>query len=171
MGRKNNEKFLFNNKKYIDFDDITQNLENKNAELIEFMLFKNCDFMVGSTSGINAYALLFDKPFFLVNNFPAGRNPYFKNCIFINKKYKKLNKNIPYNKLDKEILLSEDYKKIKKLGYEIIDNNQNEIHDMVINNYRNLKGINISKREFIKEGSGGLCCERWYKKNLKLFKN
>ena len=41
MGRKNNEKFLFNNKKYIDFDDITQNLENKNAELIEFMLFKS----------------------------------------------------------------------------------------------------------------------------------
>ena len=64
MGRKNNENFLFNNKKYIDFDDITQNLENKNAELIEFMLFKNCDFIVGSTSGIHAYALLFDKPFF-----------------------------------------------------------------------------------------------------------
>ena len=51
------------------------------------------------------------------------------------------------------------------------DNNQNEIHDMVINNYKNFKGINISKRTFIKEGSGGLCCERWYKKNLKLFKN
>ena len=41
-----------------------KNLENKNAELIEFMLFKNCDFIVGSTSGIHAYALLFDKPFF-----------------------------------------------------------------------------------------------------------
>ena len=37
-------------------------------------------------------------------------------------------------------------------------------YDMVINNYKNFKGINISKRTFIKEGSGGLCLNDGIKK-------
>lgn len=171
MGRKHNEKFFLNDKNYIDFADITKRKKKKNLELIEFMLFKNCEFIVGSTSGIHAYALLFDKKFFYVNNFPAGRNPYFKNCIFINKKYKKKDKIIPYNKISKNILLSENYNDLKKKKITIINNSENEIFELVKKNINKFKGQDISNHKFIVEGSGALCCYRWYKKNLKLFKN
>jgi len=171
MGRKNSENFFLKNKKYIDFDNIIKNTDSKKIDLIEFMLFKKCEFIVGSTSGIHAYASLFDKKFFYVNNFPAGRIPYFKNCYFINKRYKKSKKIIPYNKIDRDILLSENYTKIKKKGYDIIDNNQNEIYNLVIKNIKKPNGVNLSEQKFIVEGEGALLCKNWYKKNLKLFRN
>tara|TARA_B100000787_G_scaffold170019_1_gene163491 strand:+ start:23296 stop:24363 length:1068 start_codon:yes stop_codon:yes gene_type:complete len=171
MSRKNNENFYLKNKKYIDFNNIIKNEGIQNIELIEFMLFKKCEFIVGSTSGIHAYASLFDKFFFYVNNFPVGRIPYFKNCLFINKKYKKLKKIVPYNKIDRDILLSENYSIIKKRGYTVVDNNQNEIYNLVIKNIKKKSTININKHSFIVEGEGALCCKRWYTKNLKLFKN
>jgi hypothetical protein len=91
--------------------------------------------------------------------------------LFINKKYKKLKKIVPYNKIDRDILLSENYSIIKKKGYTVVDNNQNEIYNLVIKNIKKKSAININKHSFIVEGEGALCCKRWYTKNLKLFKN
>jgi putative glycosyltransferase (TIGR04372 family) len=172
MGRDTKEKYKTKNKNFFDFDDLTKNETKDHLEFIEFMLFKNCKFIIGSTSGIQAYALLFDKLFFFVNNFPAGRIPIFKKCLYINKKYKKINKLIPYDKIDKKLLLSEDYKKIKSKGYKIVNNTEKEICDLVTKNINKQNGINLkNKYNFIIEGEGGLCSKYWYKKNYKLFKS
>ena len=171
MGRNNNEKFTLKNKNFFDFEYLVKNELKDTLEFLEFMLFKNCKFIIGSTSGIQAYALLFDKRFFFVNNFPAGRIPIFKNCLFINKKYKKHNMLVSYNQLNKKILLSEEQNELKKNFYQVVNNTSKEIHDFVIKNLKKKSAINIKRHPFIIEGEGALCCKRWYTKNLKLFKN
>lgn len=169
MGRDIGDKFYFRDPNFLTFDNLIRNYSTYNIEILELMLFRNCQFIVGSSSGIHSYALLFDKLFFMVNHFPAGRVPYFRNCFYICKKYKKKNKIIPYSRLDSSILLSEDNYVLKKRGYKIINNTEKEIYEFIVKGLVKREGVDLSNKSFIAEGEGGLCDYNWHKKNTQLF--
>jgi putative glycosyltransferase (TIGR04372 family) len=169
MGRDIGDKFFLRDPNFLTFDDLISKYEKYYVEILELMLFSKCKFIIGSSSGIHSYALLFDKLFFMVNHFPAGRVPYFKNCFYICKKYQKNNKIIKYSRLDKSILLSEENNVLKKRGYRIINNSEDEIYEFIMADLVKRRGVDLSNKNFIVEGKGGLCDYNWYKKNIKLF--
>lgn len=167
MGHHKKNDFLFKNKNYYDF--YAEEKNNKYSKLFEILIFKNCEFIISGPSGIDAYAALFKKRIFLVNHFPAGRIPRYNNCMFIPQKYKKNNKVINFNQIDKNILLSEDTKLLKKLKISTNKNTPNEIYNMVFKNYKAKKliGKSLKNKKFIIEGrnSSSVLCNNWYKNN------
>jgi putative glycosyltransferase (TIGR04372 family) len=169
MGRNIGDKFFLKDPNFKIFDQLIEKYEKDYIEILELNLFKNCQFIVGSSSGIHSYSLLFDKLFFMVNHFPAGRIPYFKNCFYISKKYQMNGKYVPYSRINPSVLLSEDKSILKKYGYKIINNTEKEIYEFIIKGILKRKSISMRNKNFIIEGEGAKCDFNWYKKNIKLF--
>ena len=167
MGHHKKNDFLFKDKNYYDF--YVREKNNKYYKLLEVLIFKNCEFIISSPSGIDAYAALFNKRIFLINHFPAGRIPRYKNCMFIPQSYIKKNKLINFNKINKNILLCEETEVLKKLKISTKKNTPEDIYNMVIKNYKSKKliGKNLKNKYFIIEGknSSSVLCNSWYKNN------
>lgn len=171
MGRKYKDNYNFNNQNYIELYEIEKN--NKKLDQIETLLFKYCEFVVSGNSGIDAFAALFKKKIFIPNNFPAGRMPRYLNCTFIPQIYTFNNQPLNFMNIPEKILLSEEVDSLKYNNIKLTKTSSVDILEMVkeyLNN-KNFEGINISKKDFIKEGkkSNSNICPIWYKKNYNLF--
>ena len=83
----------------------------------------------------------------VVNFMPIGLRIPYKNSYYILKKIKKNNKIVNYMKIEESLLLSEEKKHYIDLGYEILENTNNEIlnavKDMIS---KNLVDENIYKK-------------------------
>ncbi len=171
MGRKHVENFNLNEENFLDFYSLEKN--NKNIDLIECLLFKECSFMVSGCSGIDAYAALFKKKIFIVNQFPAGRKPRYYNCKYIPQIYQNSEKmQINFNQIPEKILLSEESEDLDLMKINLLKNSSREIFDMVRSDIEeNSIGEEVSDKKFIIEGkkSKSKICPIWYKKNKHLF--
>ncbi len=170
MGYHKKNDFNFKDKNYFDFYE--EEKHNKYLKLIEILLFKNCEFIVSGPSGIDSYAALFKKKIFIINHFPAGRIPRYRNCVFIPQKYIKRGLQMNFNKIEKKILLCEDTKILKSYKLSVKKNSSRDIYDLIIKNYKNKKllGKSLKNYNFVIEGknSSSLLCNSWYKKNKNL---
>ena len=171
MGRKYEDNYHLNSQNYIELYELEKN--NKKLDQIETLLFKYCEFIVSGNSGIDAFAALFKKKIFIPNNFPAGRMPRYLNCTFIPQIYTLNNQPLNFMDIPKEILLSEEVDSLKYHNIKLIKTSSIDILEMVneyLNN-KNFEGINVSKKDFIKEGkkSNSNICPIWFKKNYNLF--
>jgi len=173
MGHHKKNDFILKDKNYYDFYE--KEKKNKYLKLIEIFIFKNCEFMISGPSGIDAYAALFNKRIFLINQFPAGRMPRYNNCMFIPQIYKKNNVEMNFNQIDKNILLNEDPKILKRLNITMKKNTSIEIYNMIISNYnsKRLIGKKLKNKNFIIEGkkSSSVLCNSWYRINKHLIIN
>jgi putative glycosyltransferase (TIGR04372 family) len=172
MGRKHEKGYNFNDENFLDFYELEKN--NKNIDLIECFLFRECSFMVSGCSGIDAYSALFKKKIFIVNHFPAGRKPRYINCKYISQVYQNNNnEEINFNKIPEKILLSEEFSELRSRKISLVKNSPKDILEMIKNDLEvNSNGENISSKKFIIEGknSQSKICPIWYNKKIKLFK-
>lgn len=130
MGRNHNDNFQYENKNFFDYSKLCN---YRYDDLIELMIFKNCEFIVGSVTGMLTYSTLFDKPLLINNWFPAGYLPWFRNSNFIPKLYKKNSAYINFNKIPKNLLLSEDENILQFNSLEISENSEEEIFEQIFN--------------------------------------
>ena len=146
MGDKPTPKVNFSNKQFIDYS-----YSNIKSELMDLFLIKECDFFVGTPSGIKETAYLFNKPLLLTNTYELFSGfPRKKNDRGIFKKIK--------NKKTGEIINIKDFAKLN-LNYhhyeidirDIVfeENSPEELYDAMreyldfINNKNNLNNIRI----------------------------
>ena len=150
---------------YFDYDSFGE--KNK---LIDVLLIKNCYFFLTSNSGINALAFMFHKRILYYNMFPFGMRPFFKNCSYIMKKYKKNNKILNFSEIPEKMLLQEDYSIIEKMNYQIVNNSPDEIKEFVTNQLEsNFKDIILPPKNNYIYGNHSYLDKQWYTKNYKLF--
>jgi putative glycosyltransferase (TIGR04372 family) len=163
-----NHKDIFNKKStdlYFDYDSFGE--KNK---LIDVLLIKNCYFFLTTNSGINALAFMFHKRILYYNMFPFGMRPFFKNCSYIMKKYKKDNKILNFSEIPEKMLLQEDYSIIEKMNYQIVNNSPDEIKEFVANQLEsNFKDIILPPKNNYIYGNHSYLDKQWYTKNYKLF--
>lgn len=165
VGRGHLEDEFDNSDLYLDYNKI------KSADkLIDVLLLKYCDFYIGSNSGIIAIPFMFNKRILIHNMFPAGIRLPYKNGVYILKKYKKNGKTIPYNKIPKDLMLTEDQENLQKRGFDVESNTANEIksfvRSQVDSNFQNV--ISPPKNSYIY----GTDCELdapWFERNNNLF--
>ncbi len=172
MGRKYKDSYDFKDHNYIELYNIEK--ENKNLDQIETLLFKYCEFIVSGNSGIDAFAALFKKKIFIVNNFPAGRKPRYLNCTYIPQIYTQNKNLLKFKDIPKKILLSEEVENLKYHNINLLKASSTDILQMVKENIESEKfvGVDISNEDFIIEGkkSKSNICPVWFKKNYNLFK-
>ena len=168
VGRKHlKDKILNNKKNFFDLDEIKTEIE---SEIIDLMIFKECEFVLGGNSGINMIAFLFNKPVLLHNYFPIGLIPIYQRGSYICKKYLKNGKIVPYFNLPQEILLTEKRTTLEKRGYLVLDNTPKEILEFTRGQIKSSFSdvIKPNTKEFVYGGPSGID-KKWFKKNKDLF--
>jgi putative glycosyltransferase (TIGR04372 family) len=167
VGRSHNDhKNIIENKKYIDYS------RSKNmSDVIDIMLIKECEFFISTNSGISNVQLLFDTKILLVNWMPIGLEPAFSNCQYILKRYIKNGKVVPYNSINKNILLCENPEVLENYGYTLEENSADEILKLVSDSMDNDIDISTSKKtqSFIVTKGRSVINKKWANKNAELF--
>ena len=142
MGKVTKETINFQNNKFIDFS----RLETSSKELLEIYLLSNASFYFGSDSGIFTVAMIGKRPFSFIN-FPSITSmfkyyhwslfPY----IFQMRKSKKTNKYFTLNEIFQLNLDNiHDGKIFKKESIQLINNSQEEIHDLCLETIQRING-------------------------------
>lgn len=168
MGRFYEKNFNYDN---INFFDYSRMCNQNYDDLIELMIFKRCEFMIGSVTGMLSYNTLFDKPLLINNWFPAGYYPWFKNSTYIPKIYMKNGEYLKFNEIPKNILLSEDEEILSKNSLRVIENSEEEIFRQVYNylNFNLNFSMDLSGKDYYVCGSGSKIDKDFYNKYEKLF--
>lgn len=140
-------------------------------DVIDMMLIRECDFFIGSNTGLVNGQLLFDTKMLLINWFPIGLCPMFRNCFYLPKRYQKDGRFVSYNSIPKEFLLCEDAEKLKAAGYRVEENDATEIKDFIVNYSRqdSQGGVDPTGFDFVVTGKGSMLSKCWYEKNLNFF--
>lgn len=143
----------YKDSKYIELNKI-----NYFRESSEFLISSKCEFHLGTTSGANIFATIFNKPSLITNNIPLASNHWLEKDLLIFKKYKMKNNgqylkfiNIIKMKLENNFESENFYRK----GIDLIENNEEEILDLVKEHMglisfskEEIKNINIVKNIF-----------------------
>ena len=167
---RNHKKDNYKNKLegYIDLDLHKVSVKN---DIVDVLLIKNCEFILGSNSGLNMIAFLFNKPVLLHNYFPIGLKPIYERGSYICQKYIKNNKVLPYFKIPKNLLLTESLSLLQSNKITLKQNSSNEILEFVKNqisyNFKSVAKPNL--KQLIYGGPSGFD-KKWYEQNLNLFK-
>jgi len=169
MGDKPTPKVNFSNKQFIDYS-----YSNIKSELMDLFLIKECDFFVGTQSGIKDTAYLFNKPLLLTNmyalfsSFPRKKNDrgIFKKIIdkktgeTINiKDFAKFNINYHQPPIDINDIMFEENSE------EELYNAMKEYLDF-INKKNHLENIQIKFNEFLHKRLEEIYNEFFFKNNL-----
>ena len=126
----NNRTILnYENSKYIELNQLDYYKRSS-----EFLLSSKCEFHLGTTSGVNIFATIFNRPTLITNNIPLASNHWLKKDLLILKKYKKRNSN-QYLKFSKiiEMRLENNFKSENffRKGIDLVENNEDEILNLV----------------------------------------
>ena len=168
IGRKHKKDNYTNNEDgYIDLDISKVSIE---PSIVDVLIIKNCEFILGNNSGLNMIAFLFNKPVLLHNYFPIGLKPIYDNGSYICQKYLKNGEEIPYYKIPTNLLLTESASKLQKHNITLKQNTDIEILEFVKNqinsNFKSVTKPNL--KQLIYGGSSGFD-NKWFQKNLNLF--
>jgi len=116
------------------------------SDFMDIYLMAHCKFVVGNLSGICDLSMIFDVPYLGINCIPACNVPHGKRGLFIPKKIRdrKTNNLVSFSKLIyenknflKEMWTSDWW---SKNGYDLIENTEEEILDVVNEMMERLEG-------------------------------
>ena len=184
LGKGHSSKIEWNNKKIIDFS-----YDNQRSDFLDLYLMSKCKFMISSGGGIIYMAQLMRKKALMVSyfQFDALHHHSMKYApMILPKKFFSRNNNrfISYKEVfEKKLTHINVYNELKKKGYDLIENTDDEIKEATINmnnlldNKLDLKFINNEQAQFwniymnsIKFDTKELIiCPTFFKKNLSLF--
>jgi putative glycosyltransferase (TIGR04372 family) len=148
MGRKNLKKINFEKKNIVDYC-----FSNQDSDFNDFYIFSRCDFLITTDHGANELATFFRKKRVVINFYTFNKLHYLDENytpLILPKKYLdlKTKKFITYKKVYQkklyEIVFKED---LNKLGYDLIDNTEEEIYKCVIE----MKEMLYNKSEYKKK--------------------
>ena len=126
MGK--NEKEKLNNK---DTNIVDYATSSDRSDFLDVYLVSKCEFMLSTSSGLFELAVLFRKPRLIVNYFNIeGLEYYPLNLMIMLKKIKNLstNKYVSFEEVYKKKLhYNDSVSQINNLGYEVIENSEQEI--------------------------------------------
>ena len=166
IGRDVKNKFNYTSNLFFDY---SFNCKNNYDDVVELMMFRNCQFIIGNNTGLLAMQWLFDKKLFLYDYCPLGIRPQFKNCIYIPKRYYKNKVPVKYLKIPEEISLNENTEDLKKFGLTVEGNSESEIFEFIKHNFHKFDFCLTCDYRFIKWGYDSYMCNNWYNKNIELF--
>lgn len=151
--------------------DLEESVVYVDPNLVDVLLIKNCEFILGNNSGLNMIAFLFNKPVLLHNYFPIGLRPIYKYGSYICRKYIRNNKVIPYYKIPKNLLLSESASLLQKHNITLKKNTSTEILEFVKNQIKGnfTSTVNPNHEQIIYGGPSGFD-DKWYITNKNLFR-
>mgnify|MGYP001156778285 CR=1 FL=1 len=133
MGRKNYEKIDFEKKNIFDYS-----FSKKKSDFNDFYIFSRCEFLISTDHGINEFATFFRKKKLVINfetfdklhYVDENYTPLILPKKFLDLKTKKL---VHYKEVYKKKLYQIRYKEeLNKLGYDLIDNTEDEIYKSTI---------------------------------------
>ena len=154
FGNSNNN-FDYSHTKYLELNQIDNRLQNA-----EFYFASTCEFFLGTTSGVNCFATIFNKPSLITNNAPIASNHWLPQDLIIFKKYKH-QETKEVQKFSKIIELKLenvfDSKIFENNGLELVENNEDEILSLVKEHMNlisfsenELKNIKLAKKNFLR---------------------
>jgi putative glycosyltransferase (TIGR04372 family) len=168
IGRNHKKDNYKNNKEgYIDLENSKVSIK---PDVVDVLIIKNCEFILGSNSGLNMIAFLFNKPVLLHNYFPIGLKPIYEQGSYICQKYMKNGKIIPYSEIPKNLLLTESVSLLQSHNISLKQNTNSEILEFVKNqiNGKFKSVVRPNLKELIYGGLSGFD-SNWYKENSNLF--
>lgn len=183
IGKNEKKELNFSNKNIIDYAT-----SKSRSDFLDVYLTSKCEFMITTDSGISQFADLFRKPRLIVNFHAIDQLEIIHlKVMMLFKRCKDLNSGnlISFEEVFKRKLNYVDSRnKINDLGYEFIDNNENEIEKAsenffnFINNSSNFdKDLekqkkfwkNVEKYFGFKNKNRVIICPDFYSNNKELF--
>ena len=133
MGRKNSTKIDFEKKNIVDYC-----FSKHASDFNDFYIFSRCDFLITTDHGINEFTTFFRKKKIVINYEAFNKLHYLDENftpLILPKKYQdlKTKKLLPYKKVYEKKLYEINYNEdLNKLGYDLIDNTEEEIYNCTI---------------------------------------
>lgn len=140
MGSIVNKPMNFKHEKFIDYSVTCR------EDFMDIYLLARCRFFISAPAGIHSIRSIFHAPILIVNSTPVGFAPYGKNDIYIPKKIRNVNtgKFEPIKPLIEKIGNNPDIlfngNKFRDLGYEYVNNSEDEILDVTEEMLERLEG-------------------------------
>ena len=141
MGSVVNKPMSFKHEKFIDYSITCRD------DFMDIYLPAHCKFFLGNHSGMTDISTIFHVPRVIVNLAVVGQPPLGKNDIFIPKKVRSIKsrqfiniKNLLQQTCDQSVPFLRDGHKFWEMGYEYVDNTEDDIQKAAKEMYERIEG-------------------------------